>query len=83
MLQSRRLREPRLTRVTGRLLQQKFGGAYGRIAVEPVPDDAIGERIGDSQQAHALVVCHPGTHNFGRLRQMAFLVEKSADSYNP
>src|SRR5580692_2866180 len=44
------------------LMQQQLGGLYARITVEPALYNAIEKIIGNREQAHALVMGHPATH---------------------
>src|ERR1700685_279144 len=46
------------------LMQQQLRGLHARITMEPPLHNAIVEEVGNREQAHALVMSHPATHQF-------------------
>jgi len=45
-------------------LQQKFGGLYSAVTMEPPLHDIIAEEVGQREQAHSLVMNHPRSNDF-------------------
>ena len=46
-------------------MQEEFGRADARCAVEPLLHDVVFEQVGDGEEAHALMVRHPRANKFG------------------
>ncbi len=46
-------------------MEEELGGADAGGAVEPLLDDVVFEKVCEGEEAHALVVGHPGAHELG------------------